>query len=278
MSEKENAETLTEDIVEEVKKIVKPEVIEEVIEDAVEEAEIGNSNLISSLLAQRISETPAARVPEVEVPDPTEELADTIVETVVIEEEKPPVKEPDPKDYDEKPAPIQLVKPEEAEEKTEADTDKDATVATELSPEDLKRQARRRAMTAKWGVRLYDKMQGLISVFTYDKLNTPQANLARRTELLEKVYSAKLEETEREELKKLNELYEAFMKRRTGFSEKVHMSEDMRTDIQELMEDLMAVSKKEVNPVYILALLMLLPVMSNMITAFSHKMQYNTKF
>jgi len=56
------------------------------------------------------------------------------------------------------------------------------------------------------------------------------------------------------------------------------MSEEMRADIQELMEDLMAVSKKEVNPVYILALLLLLPVMSNMITAFSHKMQYNTKF
>jgi len=96
--------------------------------------------------------------------------------------------------------------------------------------------------------------------------------------LLEKVYSAKLADKEREELKKLNELYEAFIKRRSGFSEKVHMSEDMRADIQELMEDLMAVSKKEVNPVYILALLLLLPVMSNMITAFSHKMQYNTKF
>ena len=253
------------------------------IELVKEDKEIGKSDLISSLLAQRIAETPAARVPEVEVPDPsedlTEKLTEELTETVVLEEEKPTVKEPDPTEYDEKPAPIQLVKPEDTDEKIGETLENENTpTSEELSPEELERKARRRAMTAKWGVRLYDKMQGLVSVFTYDKLNTPETDFARRTDLLEKVYSAKLAEKEREELKKLNELYEAFIKRRSGFSEKVHMSEEMRADIQELMEDLMAVSKKEVNPVYILALLLLLPVMSNMITAFSHKMQYNTKF
>jgi len=255
------------------------EITEDINKDDIEEQEIGNSDLISSLLTQRIAETPTARVPEVEVPDPTEELTTELTETLVIDKEKPEVIELDPKEYDEKPAPIQLVKPEDTDEKTGTLSGKtEAQLSEELSPEDLERKARRRAMTAKWGVRLYDKMQGLISVFTYDKLNTPETDFTRRTVLLEKVYSSKLAEKEREELKKLNELYEAFMKRRSGFSEKVHMSEDMRTDIQELTEDLMAVSKKEVNPIYILGLLLLLPVMSNMITAFSHKMQYNTKF
>jgi hypothetical protein len=252
------------------------ESVEDIPKVTSEEQEIGNSDLISSLLSQRIAETPTARVPEVEVPDPSEELAKEITETLVIEEEKPEVVEPDPKEYEEKPAPIQLVKPEEA--KKDASSDTATPVSEELSAEELERKARRRAMTAKWGIRMYDKMQGLISVFTYDKLNTPQTDFTRRTELMEKVYSAKLAEKEREELKKLNELYEAFIKRRSNYAEKVHMSEEMRADIQELTEDLMSISKREVNPVYILALLLLLPVMSNMITAFSHKMQYNTKF
>jgi hypothetical protein len=79
------------------------ETTEDIIKDNSEEQEIGNSDLISSLLTQRISETPTARVPEVEVPDPTEELTTELTETLVIEKEKPEVIEPDPKEYDEKP-------------------------------------------------------------------------------------------------------------------------------------------------------------------------------
>jgi hypothetical protein len=95
---------------------------------------------------------------------------------------------------------------------------------------------------------------------------------------MEKAYSGKMKENEGEELKVLNGQYDAFMKRRGNYQENVHMSEDMRDDIQELMSDLMSVSKREVNPMHILLALLVMPVISNLITAFSHKMQHNTNF
>lgn len=234
-----------------------------------EDTAIGNNDLISSILAQRIAETPSDRVPEVEIPDPEGE----VVPEQIVKEEKPP-QEPDYTEYDEEPAPVQKVTEPENRE-----SNSDMLIETpETDPEETERTLRRRAMTAKWGVRLYDKLQGLFSLFTYDRLNVPQKQFDRRAELNEKVYRGALSEKEREELKTLNELYEAFVKRRGSYSENIYMSEEIRADVQALTEDLLSLSKREISPTYILFLLLLLPVMSNLITAFSHKMQYNAKF
>ena len=238
------------------------------IDQPKEAAAIGDNSLISAILTQRVEETPTKLVPEVESPDPS--LTETEeTEYVEVIEEKKAAPEPDYTEYEAEPAPLQK-KDDVQSIPTPANAEDD--------PEEAERVARRRAMTAKWGVRLYDKFQGLLSIFTYDRLNTPKANFARRTELMEKAYSGKMKEHEGEELKVLNGQYDAFMKRRGTYQENVHMSEDMRDDIQELMTDLISVSKREVNPMYILLALLVMPVISNLITAFSHKMQHNTNF
>ena len=223
------------------------------------EKPIGDNSLINTILATKIAETPTKKVEEVETPEP-------IVEEAKVIEEKP-TPEIDYTEYEEEPSPNleaeDLVEPEENLELIEA------------SPE---RKEKRRNITAKWSVKLYDKLQGLLAKFTYDRLNTPQDIVARRNQLFKKVYEGKISEKETEELKQVNEKYDAFIARRGSFHDSVHLSEDLIEDINELVEDLLEMSGKDINPIWILVGLLLIQPVINMVTAFSHKMQYNTKF
>ena len=226
-----------------------------------DEKKIGDNSLINSILATRIEETPTKQVAEVELPEPEPK----VVIDQLIENEKP--KQVDYSEYEAEPAKVQV--------KGDAETKTGKPIEIpETSPE---RVAQRNKVTSKWGVRLYDKLQGLMSMFAYDRLNMPEVFIARRNELLKKVYDGKITDKEREELKQVNEVVDTFMSRRTTYHESVHMGQDLVDDVNELLEDILALSGKDINPVWILAALLLIQPVINLVTAFSHKMQ-NQKF
>jgi len=236
-------------------------------------SQIGDNSLIHSLLTTRIAETPTQKVPEVESPElESSEIEQEFIEEIKKEEPKPI----DYTEYEEEPANV-IEKPENIS--MEASTTEESEKAlTPVIENDLERQNQRRKITAKWGVRLYDKFQGLAGLFAYDKLNTPEDYVNRKNQLLKKVYDGTIKEKEREELKKVNETVDAFLNRRSVFQEGVYMADDLKEDINELLEDILEVSNTKINPVWILVVLMLIQPLVNLITAFSHKMQYNTRF
>ena len=226
---------------------------------------IGDNSLIKSILATRISETPTRKVEEVEIPEPAREFAKAeVVETIQPPPEPPKV---DYTEYDEEPARIQKDQPLFENE--------DAPILPNPAPE---RKEKQRQVSSRWGVRLYDKLQALGSMFAYERLNEPSALIRKRDELLEKVYDGTIEEDERIDLKKINEQVDGFIRRRAGYHETVYMSQELIDDIAELVEEVMVVSNKHINPMWILVMLLLLQPTINLITAFSHRMQYNTRF
>jgi hypothetical protein len=226
------------------------------------EQAIGDNSLINTILASKISETPTKKVEEVELPEP---LAEEVVE---IKKEVPkPLPEIDYTEFEEAPAAVQL-KEEEG----------DFISLPSPEQENPEHKTRQRKITARWSVRLYDKLQGLLAMYAYDRLNTPQNYITRKNELLLKVYDGKISEEERAELKEVNTIVDGFMSRRTTYHESVPMSQDLIEDINELVEDLMEISGKNINPIWILVGLLLIQPVINLVTAFSHKMQHNTKF
>ena len=62
------------------------------------------------------------------------------------------------------------------------------------------KKEKQRQISARWGIRLYDKLQTLGAMVVYDKLNGPKDYIEKRDELLEKVYDGKITEKEREKL------------------------------------------------------------------------------
>jgi len=226
---------------------------------------IGDNSLIKSILATRISETPTRKVEEVEIPKPAREFAEAeVIETLSPTPEPPKV---DYAEYDEEPARIQKEIPF-----TENDQ---AQILPNAAPE---RKEKQRQISARWGVRLYDKLQALGSMFAYERLNEPKTLIQKRDVLLEKVYDGSIDEDERIELKKINQQVDTFIDRRTGYHETVYMSQELIDDIADLVEEVMVVSNKHINPMWILVMLLLLQPTINLITAFSHRMQYNTRF
>jgi len=221
---------------------------------------LGNNDLINQLLTQRISETPTKLVPEVDPPEVIEIKEAKQVEKkkqVAPKEEKPI----DYTEYEKEPVPIEI-----SEEGTAITTTEDEALDEQ--------KIRRRELTAKWVIRLYDKFQGLGSMFLYDKINTHQDLLEQRNFLMNKVYDQSIEEEETAILKQLNERLATIADRRNEFNTQVHLSEDLKVDAEELLFDMIKVSKKEINPMWVLAFMLIIPLLSNLITAFTHHTQF----
>ena len=224
---------------------------------------IGDNTLIKSILSARIAETPKKKVEEVEIPEPV------LKELPVTNTHQPELPEPPPLDYTEyEETPARIQKPDAFSEETPEPTSD--------IPDD--RKAKQRQISARWGVRLYDKLQALGAMLVYDRLNGPETYIKRRDELLEKVYDASITDEEREELNFVNEIMDGFMNRRTTFHESVHMSSELVEDIGEMAEELMEKTNTTINPIWILVLLLLIQPLMNMVTVLTHKMQYNTRF
>ena len=228
------------------------------------EQSIGDNSLIKTLLATRIAETPTKKVDEVEIPEPE------IIEAEHIEIlKKTEAPEPQPVDYteyDEEPAKIQKDIPLSAEK---------PNLPAEISED---KKAKQRKISSRWGVRLYDKFQALGAMVVYDKLNGPNDYVNRRDELMEKVYDGKISEKEREELKEVNGIVDGFMSRRTTYHESVHMSSELVEDISEMLEELLEQTDTNINPIWILAILLLIQPVMNLVTSMTHKMQFNTRY
>ncbi len=207
---------------------------------------IGDNSLIHSLLEAKIEQTPETKVEEPQLQTPVEETPQ-------------PAPEPDYAEYEEEAIAAPVGSEVDFEEEVEA---------IEAEPE---HQESRRKVTSKWAVRLYDKLQGLMSMYAYDRLNSPSDYLRQRDLLLQKVYAGTITEEERNALKHINEIADGFLHRRTTYHESVYMSQDLVEDINELVEDVLIVSRKEINPVWILVGLLLIQPTINMITAFSHR-------
>lgn len=135
---------------------------------------------------------------------------------------------------------------------------------------------KRREVSAKWMVDIYDTAQSLGSVFAYHKFNDPVFKRERRDFLLAKVYAKKeLSDDERVELEMCNKHVDGFMDRQKQFSEACGIDEENKAKLTAMMVDVFEVEDYTPDPKYILATALISTPMLNIGLAFKDKMVYN---
>lgn len=144
---------------------------------------------------------------------------------------------------------------------------------------DGEKKERRKQISSKWIIRIYNRLQELGSTVLYDKVNQPQAVLARKHEMEQKIMTGKsLDEEEQIEYKALKDIGDGFLNRRIKFHETCGMEDDLVTDATEMLQEIMEVEGHEPNPVMVLLILLGVTPAMNLMNTLIEYQQYKKSF
>lgn len=156
-------------------------------------------------------------------------------------------------------------------------SDEGGSYGNEAAP-DTEKIARRRRLWSTYGMKLYDELQASLSIIGWDRINTPSDLITRRKELREISYDNKLTSDESKELRTLDTIIDGFHERRISFTDNVKMSDDLRNDAAEMIEQVLEIEGYDPNPLHILCGILAVQPVTNLVAIFMERITHKSTY